>query len=81
MIFKPLDQLIKEDIENLVVNEVPEGKSIEYKEQLPGGTDSDKKEFLADVSSFANAGGGHILYGIKEKRNAANEGNWFTPNR
>jgi hypothetical protein len=31
---------------------------------LPGNSDSDKKEFLADVSSFANANGGDLVYGI-----------------
>ncbi len=33
---------------------------------LPGGTDDAKREFLADVSSFANAAGGDIIYGVKE---------------
>ncbi len=32
----------------------------------PSNSDSDKKEFLYDVSSFANASGGHLIYGIKE---------------
>lgn len=53
---------------SLVTNQVREGKSLEYKQELPGNSDSDKKEFLADVSSFANAGGGHLIYGCKEKR-------------
>ena len=35
---------------------------------MPIGTDNEKKEFLADVSSFANALGGDIIYGIKEGR-------------
>ncbi len=30
------------------------------------GSDSEKKEFLADVSSFANANGGDIVFGIEE---------------
>jgi hypothetical protein len=28
--------------------------------------DGDKKEFLADVSSFANAGGGDLVFGMEE---------------
>lgn len=64
MISKHLDIIEKTDIEALVENEVGEGRTIEYKAGLPGGSDSDKKEFLADVSSFANAGGGDLLYGV-----------------
>lgn len=43
-----------------------ERKTLEYKSQLPSNSDFDKKEFLADVSSFANAFGGDIIYGITE---------------
>lgn len=43
---------------------------LDYKETLPGGSDSEKTEFLADVSSFANGAGGYILYGIREKRDS-----------
>ena len=71
MIHKPLDRISKEDIDALVADEVSEGKTLEYKQQLPGGTDSEKKEFLADVSSFANASGGDLLYGIEEQRDAS----------
>ena len=73
MLNKPLDQITKEDIEALVADQVAEGKHIEYKEQIPGTSDGDKKEFLADISSLANAGGGHLLFGIKEKRNNENQ--------
>jgi hypothetical protein len=53
----------------LVTNAVTEGRSIEYKQQLPGDTDDEKKEFLADISSFANTSGGDVIYGIMDKRN------------
>ena len=36
---------------------VPEGNFIDYKEMLPGYSDSERRELLADVSSFANAAG------------------------
>jgi len=32
---------------------------------LPGKSDADTKEFLADASSFANSAGGCLIYGIK----------------
>jgi hypothetical protein len=62
-----LDTIQEDQLQALVSNAVAEGKTIEYKRLLPGNTDGDKKEFLADVSSFANTVGGHILYGIDEK--------------
>jgi hypothetical protein len=68
MLDRPLDQVSSEDLQRLVANGVSEGRSLEYKQALPGGTDSDRKEFLADVSSFANAVGGTLLYGIRERR-------------
>ena len=62
---KPLDDLAESDLQTLISDQVTERKTIEYKENLPSGSDSDKKEFLADVSSFANAAGGHVIYGMK----------------
>lgn len=66
MIAKNIDQITEEDLQTLVGNSVLEGKRIEYKKTLPSNSDSDKKEFLADVSSFANASGGDLIYGISE---------------
>jgi hypothetical protein len=68
MLNKRFDLIEKTDIDELISNEEPESRNLDYKQELPGGKDEDKKEFLADVSSFANAAGGHILYGISEKR-------------
>jgi len=62
---KPLDQITETDLQDLINNQVRESKTIEYKENLSGNTDDEKKEFLADVSSFANASGGFIIWGIK----------------
>ncbi|CAG0932964.1 hypothetical protein TFLX_02826 [Thermoflexales bacterium] len=70
MINKSFDLVDKSDVDALVTNEVAEGRTLEYKEILPSGSNDDKKEFLADVSAFANAAGGDILYGITEKRDA-----------
>ena len=63
---KPLEALDKHDVLALMENQVPEGKTIEYKQSLPGNSYDDRKEFLSDVSSFANASGGHLIYGIAE---------------
>lgn len=68
-----IDTVTKEQIENLVTNSVGESKTLEFKQELPGNSDNKKKEFLADVSSFANASGGTIIYGIKEVDGVASE--------
>ncbi|MCP9470254.1 MAG: ATP-binding protein [Nitrospira sp.] len=68
---KPLDSITEDDIRLLIDNGVREGRSLEYKEALPNNSDDHKREFLADVSSFANASGGDLVYGIQEKRDSA----------
>jgi len=68
MIAKEFAGIAKEDIESLVTDAVSEGRGIEYKGLLPKkGNDDDTKEFLADVSSFANASGGDLIFGIRAK--------------
>ncbi|MBD2493695.1 helix-turn-helix domain-containing protein [Nostoc sp. FACHB-280] len=71
MIPKNLDDITENDFQVLIDNSVPESRTIEYKRDLPGGSDTDKKEFLADVSSFANASGGDLIYGIEENQGIA----------
>ena len=56
-----------EDIQSLVEDEVQEGKRLEYKRDLPGTSADEKAEFLRDVSAFANASGGYLIYGIEDK--------------
>jgi len=70
---KPLDELNGDDIASLVTSAVREGRRIDFKESLPGGSDGEKKEFLYDLSSFANAAGGDIIYGVKESEGSAVE--------
>lgn len=70
---KPLESVQESDLQALLDNQVPEGKSLEYKQILPAASDSDRKEFLADASSFANAAGGHLIYGIAESSGVPTE--------
>jgi hypothetical protein len=65
MIQKSFAAISKQDVDALITDRVRESKTLEYKQELPGNTDADKKEFLADISSLANAAGGDILIGIK----------------
>ncbi|MBN2207860.1 MAG: ATP-binding protein [Candidatus Coatesbacteria bacterium] len=66
---KPLEDINENDLQYYVDSKVVERRTLEYKEALPGKNDEGKKEFLADVSSFANAAGGHIIYGITQDDN------------
>src|SRR5256885_15905327 len=66
MIPKNLDQVAASDIDALITAQVREGRTIEYKQALPGGKDEDRKECLADVSSFDNTVGGDLMYGVAE---------------
>lgn len=68
MIPKPLDKITSDDILSLIENEVREGRTLDYKAMLPDRSSSGKAEFLADVSSFANASGGDLLYGVTESK-------------
>ena len=68
IINKPLEDITEADLQLLIDDERIEKKVLEYKSELPRNTDSEKKDFLADVSSFANAIGGDIIYGINEDR-------------
>lgn len=65
MIPKPIEQVEEPELESLRENRVAEGKTIEYKRELPGTTNDEKKEFLKDVTSFANTEGGDLLYGVE----------------
>jgi hypothetical protein len=70
---KSIAAVEKDDIDALVVSGRMEDRRIEYKRELPGNSDADKREFLADVSSFANALGGDLLYGVTEDKGAPKE--------
>lgn len=66
MIPKTLSEVAEADLAALIGNGVAEGRTIDYKRALPGNSDADKKEFLADASSFANSGGGDLVFGMGE---------------
>ncbi|MBI2260715.1 MAG: ATP-binding protein [Caulobacterales bacterium] len=51
----------------LTINGVSESRTLEFKRELPSGSNDDKKEFLADVTAFANSHGGDLIYGVAER--------------
>ncbi|MDG5488858.1 ATP-binding protein [Sphingomonas sp. BGYR3] len=67
MIDQPLDTIDEAALMRLIDNQVGERRDLEFKRDLPGGRDDDKKEFLADVTALANSQGGDLIYGIDER--------------
>lgn len=63
--------MTEENLLDLITNQVAEGRMLDYKLTLPGNSDDDKREFLADVSSFANTTGGHLIFGMDEDQGVA----------
>ena len=68
--FKNVDEAA---LQRLIDNGVRESLLIDYKLKLPGDKDADKKEFLQDVTAFANADGGDLLFGVRENKMVAVE--------
>lgn len=68
MIFngKSLHELNTDDFEHLIINQIPEGPDLEYKEVAYSGRADDIREMLRDVISIANANGGYLILGIRE---------------
>jgi Putative DNA-binding domain len=59
------------DIDRLLSNCVREGPHLDFKRALPVAWDSSAKhELLADVTAFANAGGGDLIFGVDENQDA-----------
>lgn len=54
----------EEDLRSLIG--LAEGPRLDFKRELRVETREEKKEFLRDLTSFANASGGLIVYGIAE---------------
>lgn len=64
---KPLEQINEDDLNWLIENKESERKNLDYKRELSLESEQDKTKFRADASAFANASGGHLIYGMTEK--------------
>lgn len=64
---KPLADITEEDLRALITNGVAEQRTLDYKRDLPGNSDKENVELRKDVSSFANAAGGHLIFGMDAK--------------
>lgn len=56
------------ELQSLIDGGVREQRDIDYKKMTYGNSEGDRAEFLADISSFANASGGDIVIGIDEQQ-------------
>lgn len=61
-----IDSIDEPILQGLISNQVSERRDLEFKRDLPGGRDDEIKEFLADVTSLANAQGGDVLFGVED---------------
>lgn len=66
MIPAPLDTVLSEHLEQLLVEARSEDRTIEYKLALPGNAESERVPWLLKpVCSFANTEGGDLLFGVR----------------
>jgi hypothetical protein len=71
MIRKQLVSITPGDLEALVINQVHEGRMLDYKQTLQITTGEEKRELARDLSSFANAAGGDLIYGVGEAKDSS----------
>jgi predicted HTH transcriptional regulator len=69
MLNKNPNDVTLEDIRRLVDTEQQEGYQLDYKVDLSSPIKGDdKKEFLRDITSFANTYGGYLILGVEEDK-------------
>ncbi|MCO5164848.1 MAG: ATP-binding protein [Planctomycetes bacterium] len=68
-----LDEITKETLELLVSESAAESRTLDFKSELPGSKDTDRRAFAADAAAFANSGGGSVVYGVTERGGMATE--------
>ena len=61
-----MTKLLKENIDNLIENNILENAFLEYK----SNTDLDRDKIVKSFSGMANTEGGQIIFGIKENKGA-----------
>ncbi|MDD2766035.1 MAG: ATP-binding protein [Opitutaceae bacterium] len=65
-ISRPIDSIAESDLVALIDGAIPESTTLDFKRVTYGKADADKREFLADISAFANTLGGDLIIGLDE---------------
>lgn len=69
MFGKSINTLEYDDIDNLVnIRREREGYQLDFKTEI-GNPDKAKKEISKDITSFANSGGGYLIFGVDKHYN------------
>ena len=63
---KNFDAIDGDTIKSLIDGGASESVHLEFKRDTYGNADADKKEFLKDITAFANTLGGHLIIGVDE---------------
>lgn len=63
---KKLSEVSEQDLDRLITEQVQERDALEYKRDMYGNSDDDKRELLKDITSMANHQGGYLLIGVDE---------------
>lgn len=61
-----LEQIEERHLLALIDNKVQEGRDLDFKRDPIGRDDKAKREFLKDITAFANTAGGHLVIGMEE---------------
>lgn len=64
---RDFEEIDESDIAQLIDAGASEGVRLDFKQQPYGDREADRKEFLKDVSAFANTAGGDLIIGLEEQ--------------
>jgi hypothetical protein len=70
---EPLGEVTEAGLQRLVDNAVREDSDLDFKRELYGRTDSDKRELAADIVALANERGGLLIVGVRDVNAVAME--------
>lgn len=65
MLSRAVEDISVADLERLISDQVPEGRTLEYKRDISSTAESKEVPMLAAVSSFGNTSGGDLLIGVE----------------